>query len=122
MLRPLLLIAGTLCVILGIVGIALPLLPTTPFLLLAATCYSKSSDKFYQWLLNDKWLGGYIRRFRSKQGVTVRVKFKAIAVMWLTMGGSAYFVRERPYVLAVLLVCGVGVSLFVLSLPTEKKE
>jgi len=121
-LRPLLLIAGTLCVILGIVGIALPLLPTTPFLLLAATCYSKSSDKFYQWLLNDKWLGGYIRRFRSKQGVTVRVKFKAIAVMWLTMGGSAYFVRERPYVLAVLLVCGVGVSLFVLSLPTEKKE
>ena len=58
-------IAGTVCLILGIIGIILPILPTTPFLLLAAGCYARSSERFYNWLLNNRILGSYIRNYRE---------------------------------------------------------
>ena len=121
-MKPFLTIIGTVCVTLGAIGIVLPLLPTTPFLLLAAACFAKSSDKFYSWLLNHKWFGGYIRHFRSKQGVPLRVKVKAVTVMLLTMGLSAYFLRSNSTALISLAACACGVTLFLLMLPSEKKE
>lgn len=122
MMRPLLTLLGSVCVFLGVAGIILPLIPTTPFLLLSAWCFARSSDKFYNWLLNHKWLGGYIRRFRSKQGVPVRVKIKAIVLMWFTMGVSAYFLRDNQIALVILAICAVGVSVLLICLPTEKQE
>jgi uncharacterized membrane protein YbaN (DUF454 family) len=67
-IRILLVIAGTLFVGLGIIGIFIPVLPTTPFLLLAAACYARSSRKFHEWLLNNRWFGDYIRNYLQGKG------------------------------------------------------
>ena len=71
-IRAVLIVAGTLCVGLGALGIFLPLLPTTPFLLLAAACYARSSQRFYDWLLNNKYLGQYITGYVQRRGYPLR--------------------------------------------------
>jgi uncharacterized membrane protein YbaN (DUF454 family) len=75
-IRILLIITGTLFVGLGIVGIFIPVLPTTPFLLLAAACYARSSRKFHEWLLNNRWFGDYIRNYLQGKGFPKKVKFR----------------------------------------------
>ena len=67
--RGILIISGSFFFELGIIGIVIPLLPTTPFLLLAAACYSRSSKKFYNWLLNNKWFGPYITNYLDGKGI-----------------------------------------------------
>ena len=67
--RFLLIIAGTIFLVFGIIGIFLPILPTTPFLLLAAACYARSSKRFYNWLMNNKWFGNYIKNYNEGRGV-----------------------------------------------------
>ena len=62
---------GTIFVVLGVIGMFLPLIPTTIFLLLAAYCYSRSSEKFYTWLITNRWCGEYIRNWREGRGMTV---------------------------------------------------
>jgi len=69
-----LILAGNFFVALGILGIFLPLLPTTPFLLLAAACYFKSSERFYNWLMSNKWLGNYFKNYREKKSIPLKVK------------------------------------------------
>lgn len=76
---------GTLSLALGILGIFLPLLPTTPFLLLTAALYFKSSPRLYNWLLNQKHLGPYIRNFRENKAIPLRAKIISISLMWITM-------------------------------------
>ena len=70
LIKIILISVGSLSVLLGILGIFLPLLPTTPFLLLAALCYSRSSERFYQWLVTNRWFGEYIRNYREGRGIT----------------------------------------------------
>ena len=86
-----LVVIGTFSLALGIVGIFIPLLPTTPFLLLAAYCYARSSKKLYTWLMNNKWFGSYIRHYYEGKGIPLRVKLLSISFLWLTIGFSIYF-------------------------------
>jgi hypothetical protein len=92
LVRWLLISAGTLSVGLGILGIFLPLLPTTPFLLLAATLYSKSSKRFYHWLMNNKWFGQYITNYREGKGIPWKVKIISVSFLWITITFSIIFV------------------------------
>ncbi|MCD4844035.1 MAG: YbaN family protein [Methanosarcinales archaeon] len=85
-------ITGTVFLIIGGVGIILPLLPTTPFLLLALTCYAKSSKRLYNWLLYNKWFGEYIKNWHEGRGIPVKTKILTIALLFLTMGYSVAFV------------------------------
>ena len=117
-LRGLLFIAGSVSVGLGTVGIFVPLLPTTPFLLLAAACYARSSEKFYNWLLNHKWFGDYIRNFREGKGIPLRGKITAITVLWVTILFSAFYFIQVPYVTVLLVGIASGVTVYLLSLPT----
>ena len=80
-LRWLLIAAGTVSILLGILGIILPLLPTTPFLLLAAASYARSSVKFYNWLINNRFFGSYIKNYREGKGIPLRVKVSAISFL-----------------------------------------
>ena len=122
MLRPLLLVAGTLCVILGVLGIFLPLLPTTPFLLLAAAAYARSSEKFYDWLINHKWFGEYIQNFRSGKGIPMRAKIKAIVVLWISIAFSMIYATDILWVRLVLGSCGLGITIFLIRFPTLKQQ
>jgi uncharacterized membrane protein YbaN (DUF454 family) len=117
-IRGLLIVAGTICVGLGVLGILLPLLPTTPFLLLAAACYGSSSRRFYRWLLNNRWFGNYLRDYREKKGVPLKVKLSAIFLLWVTILFAALFVVDILVVRTVLVVTAGVVTIHVLRIRT----
>ena len=119
-LRILLVIAGTVCVGLGIVGIFVPVLPTTPFLLLAAACYARGSQRFYGWLLNNKWFGSYIRNYLERKGITLRAKVITVTLLWITIGVSVAFAVETLALKLILVIIAIGVSIHILSLRTLK--
>ena len=115
--KALLVAAGTLCVGLGVLGIFLPLLPTTIFLLLAAACYARSSERFYQRLVNSRWLGGYIRNHREGRGMTRRQKGVTLALLWIGIGATMVWTVEAWWLQALLLVIAVSVTVHVVRLP-----
>jgi len=119
-LRILLIIAGTFFMGLGIVGIVVPVLPTTPFLLLAAACYARSSQRFYGWLMNNKWFGNYISNYLETKGIPLKVKVVTITLLWITIGFSVAFAVEILVVKLILVLIAIGVSIHILSLRTLK--
>jgi len=120
-LRGLLIILGTLSLGLGIIGIVLPLLPTTPLLLLAAVCYSKSSTRLNNWLLNHRLFGYYIRNYREGQGLPLKVKAKAIAFMWTTILVTIIFFVENIHLQGILIVIPFLVTIYLMHLPTLRE-
>jgi len=116
-----LIIAGTCFVGLGIVGIFLPLLPTTPFLLLAAACYARSSERFYNWLLNNRWFGRYIKNYLEGKGLPLKVKVLSLCLLWITIGYSVVFVVDTLVVRVILIVIAVGVTIHILFTRTFKQ-
>ena len=118
--RGALMVAGTISLGLGIIGIFLPLLPTTPFLLLAAACYARSSERFYNWLMNNKRFGPYIRDYREGRGIPMKVKVMAITFLWATILTSIFFFLENLYIRIALMIIAVAVTVHLLTLPTKK--
>jgi uncharacterized membrane protein YbaN (DUF454 family) len=121
LLNGLLVAAGSLCVGLGILGILLPVLPTTPFLLLAAACYVRSSRRLYDWLLAHKWTGQYIRNYCEGRGMPLRAKVFSIALLWITLAWSASFTPNKIAHIFLSLVA-VGVPVLILSVPTLREN
>ena len=117
--RWLLVAAGSLSLGLGVLGIFLPVLPTTPFLLLAAFCYTKSSKRLHDWLLGTR-LGDYIRAWQEKRGVPLRLKLWTLSLLAVTITISAVFFVEALWVRIFLGVVLVGVSIHILSIPTAR--
>lgn len=120
-IRGLLIAAGTFFVGLGVLGIFLPLLPTTPFLLLAAACYVRSSKRFYNWLLNNKWFGNYIKNYRERKGVPLKVKLFTISLLWITILYSAIFVVDIPLISVILVLIAIAVSVHILYIKTLRR-
>jgi uncharacterized membrane protein YbaN (DUF454 family) len=108
--RKLLIGAGTLSAGLGIIGVVVPILPTTPFLLLAAACYMRSSERFYRWLTNNRVFGAYVRNYIEGRGMPVRIKISTILLLWLTIGLSMTFAIQSPVIRIVLLCVAAGVT------------
>ena len=104
--RVLLIISGTLALLLGVLGIVLPLIPTTPLLLLAAACYVRSSEKLYQWLVTNKWFGHYIRDYRDGKGIPLKAKVTGVIVLWLSIGYTVLFVV--PLLIVKLLLLAIA--------------
>ncbi len=120
-IKPLLIIAGTLFVGLGVIGIFLPVLPTTPFLLLAAACYARSSRRFYCWLLNNRWFGAYIKNYRQKKGMPLKIKILTVVLLWSTILVSVIFAVQSLAVRVILIIIAFGVSVHILSIKTLKE-
>lgn len=115
--RALLLACGWLCVVLAAIGIVLPGLPTTPFLLLAAVCFSRSDPRFYDWLIANRWFGPYIRNYREGRGMTHRQKFFTLVPLWLALGSSGWLMTDRLWLRLVLAAVGAAVTAHILRLP-----
>jgi uncharacterized protein len=113
---------GTLCVILAAVGIILPVLPTTPFLLLAAYFYARSSKKFYNWLLTNRWFGEYIRNYREGRGMPLNHKIISILLLWLTIIYAAWFVVDILWLKMILVGIAAGVTFHLVRVKTYKPE
>lgn len=120
LLRWILVITGTLLVGLGILGIFLPILPTTIFFLLAAACYARSSERFYVWLLHNRYFGRYIRNYKRGDGMTVTSKIISILFLWVTILFSAFYGVEVLYVRVLLILIAVGVTIHLLWIKTAK--
>jgi uncharacterized protein len=122
MVRIIYIVLGTLCVALGVIGIFLPLMPTTVFLLLAGFFYARSSPRFYNWLLNHRWLGTYLRNYRDGRGVPLRDKVITLVVLWLSIGLTSIFFVRTWWLLALLLVIAAGVTIHLVSLKTYRPD
>jgi len=118
--RWVLIIVGSFFAGLGILGIFLPLLPTTPFLLLAAACYIRSSERLYNWLLNNKWIGRYIKNYLEGKGIPLKSKVLSISALWITIGYSVFFVVNIFSVRVILILIAIGVTMHLLSIRTLK--
>jgi uncharacterized protein len=110
-------IIGTVCVALGVLGIILPLLPATPFLLLASACYVRGSERLNRRLLGNKYLGPYITNIKERRGLPLRAKVYTLLLLWPSILFSAYRLDSLPLLL-VLIVCGGIGTTVVLSLKT----
>lgn len=116
-LRWLLLGIGWASVALGIAGIFLPVLPTTPFLLLAAACFVRSSRRFYLWLVGHPRLGPWICDYLDGEGIPLKGKVYAIGLMWASIGLSCYLV-PLFWARAFMLTSAVLVSLYIVRQKT----
>jgi uncharacterized membrane protein YbaN (DUF454 family) len=110
--------AGMICVGLGALGILLPGLPTTPFLLVAAYCFARSSEHFHDWLLNHRWFGSYVRNFEEGRGMTRPAKATTLLVMWLSFGVTIIFFVPVAVGQAGMFLLAVAVSIYIMRLPT----
>jgi uncharacterized protein len=116
LMKALLVTLGTLSVGLGVVGIFLPLLPTTVFLLLAAACYARSSDRFYQWLIHHRWLGRYIRNHYEGRGMSRRDKTVTLVALWAGIGATATWSVESLGIRLLLVGIALAVTMHVAKL------
>jgi hypothetical protein len=113
---------GIISVGLGTAGIFLPLLPTTPFLLLAAACFIRSSDRLYEWLIQNRWFGSYLRNYREHRAIPLRAKVIALILLWATMTYSVLFLLANKALQVFLLAIASGVTVYLLSLRTIGKS
>lgn len=115
MKKVILLIIGIIALILGTLGIFLPVLPTTPFILLSAGCFSVSSPRMARMLRKSKYFGSYIENYENKTGIPRKVKFKSILYLWVGLLISMWLIQKLVIIL-VLLGIGIGVTLHILAL------
>lgn len=113
---------GFTSLILGIIGIALPILPTTPFLLLSSYLFLKSSERLYNWLLKNKILGQYIKDFQIEKSIPLKVKISSISLLWITISTSAIFFIHIIWIKLLLFAIAIGVSIHILHYKTKKKK
>jgi len=106
---------------LGAVGVALPVLPTTPFVLLAAVCFSASNRKISAWLQRNRVFGPYIENYRTKQGIKLSLKIGSIAFLWTGLSVSMIMV-QKTWVYIVLGIVGAGVTIHLLLIKTKKEK
>ncbi len=121
-LRLVLISVGVGSTVLAVIGIFVPLLPTVPLLLLAAACFARSSERFHRWLLEHPQLGPMVRDYLAGQGIPLRAKVTAIAMIWASISVSALFLIPLFWVKVFLIAIGLCVTIYLLRLPLAERE
>jgi uncharacterized membrane protein YbaN (DUF454 family) len=112
-------VAGSVSLAVGAIGIVLPVLPTTPLLLLALACYCRSSERMTRWVLTNKYFGSYIRRYKEGKGIPLKTKIIALVALWLTISYSAFFIVNNWWIVQLILFAiAIGVTI---HLPTYRE-
>lgn len=120
--RRLLVIVGTISMAVGIIGIFVPILPTTPFLLLAAVCYMKGSNRLHQWMLNNRLFGAYIKSYIEGRGMPLKIKVLTILLLWISIGVTVAFGVQHIALRAVLVLIAVGVTVHISLIKTKTEK
>ncbi len=119
----LLITIGYVSIGLGILGIFLPLLPTTPFVLLAGYCFLKSSNRLYMWIITHKIFGKYIYNYMHHRTITLKTKITSILLLWISIITSLFFVKNLLVkILLIFVAIGVTIHLFLLKTFDLKKK
>lgn len=121
LLRTLLLVLGVLATVLGVLGIFLPLLPTVPLLLLAAACFARSSPRCYTWLIDHPRLGPMVSDYLDGNGIPLRAKVWAIFLLWTSISLSTLLLVPILPVKLMLFAVAIGVTIYLLRLPTRNE-
>jgi uncharacterized membrane protein YbaN (DUF454 family) len=114
--------AGALCVALGTIGIVIPLLPTTPFLLLAAGCFAKGSPRMYRWLMSNRLFGSHLESYREGKGLTTKAKIVSITGVVLGLTLSIIFTGFDLLISTVLVAVGAAVTIHILTIPNSDQR
>jgi len=109
---------GSLSLGLGILGIFLPLLPTTPFILLSAACYAKGSERMHTWLVEHRLFGHHIKRYQTGKGMPRKAKVMAIVMTWAGLLFSMFLIGGEAWLNAILYFVGIGITAYMLTIPT----
>ena len=118
LLRFILIGIGWFSIAAGVVGIFLPIMPTVPFLLLAAVCFSKSSARFHSWLIEHKHLGPLVRDFLLSGAIPMKAKIAALTMIWISFPLTALLLVKILWLKLLLLAAAGAVTLYLLYLPT----
>jgi hypothetical protein len=103
----------------GVIGIIIPFLPTTPFILASAFFYGKSSKRLDNWISNSPYFGSYIENYKTKNGVPLNVKLTSIGFLWLTLVVSAFLFSNTWYIPLILIIVGMAVTLHIALIKTK---
>ena len=115
-MRYILIAIGLIAAIVGFIGIVVPLLPTTPFLLLAAVCFSRSSERFNRWLVNTKIYGEYVESFKRDRGFTLKKKFKILMSLYIVIAFSIFMIEHSLVRIGLLIMVTIQTVVLFLSL------
>lgn len=121
LVRMVLLVLGSIALVLGIIGIFLPGLPTTPFILVAAACYARASERFYRWLLLNPTFGPLIAEWRHHRSIPWRVKWLAITLMSLTICVSIWTFSGKPWLQGLLAFIGLSTAIWLWRIPSRDR-
>ena len=121
MMKYLLSALGIVSLALGVMGVFLPVLPTTPFLLLSAALFFRSSPRLYDWLLSHPRLGVYIKNFREYKAIPLRVKVVSVSLVWATLLYCAFFLAKVWWMSAMFITIATAVSAHILRYKTLKR-
>lgn len=122
LIRWVFIIGGFILVGIGVLGMFLPLLPTTIFFILAAWCFARSSERFHNWLHHNRLFGKYLRNYRNKKGMTVRDKAFSISLLLTGVIVSAVFLTDNLYVRILLALVAAGVTWHLLAIKTISND
>lgn len=120
--KPLWFAAGTFFLAIGILGVALPILPTTPFLLLAAACYLRSSKRMYDWMMTNKVFGRHLRDYYEGRRISWKVKVGTIAFLWMVISITVMFFTDELWLRALLIVIAVAVTAHVATIRPKRSD
>ncbi|MGQ9481615.1 MAG: YbaN family protein [Chloroflexus sp.] len=113
LVRVILLTVGSVALLIAALGLVIPGLPTTPFILIAAACYIRSSERLYRWLVTNRFFGPVIETWRKERGLTLRTKLMTFVLVWCMLGGTALFLVENVIIQMILIGLAV-IKTFVL--------
>lgn len=120
LIRVILIITGFISLALGIIGILLPVLPTTPFIIVSAACFARSSQKFYDRLYNNRFFGKILRDYRDKKGLALKYKIYILTMLWLSLSSTAILLTDSLPVRLILFSIAISVSIHILRFKTLK--
>jgi uncharacterized membrane protein YbaN (DUF454 family) len=121
LVRELFNLAGGVALALGVIGIFVPLLPTTPFVLLAAACFARGSERFHRWLLANPTFGPMVREWETHRSLPYRTKITGIVLMSATMAASITFFVDPAWLKALLAAFGVGLAIWMYRIPSRDR-
>ena len=119
--RFLLISIGFFFLILGIIGVLLPVMPTIPFFIIASICFSGSSNRLHNMLINNRWIGRHLKNFQEHKGLGLREKVFIILFQWIALGVTTIFLVRIILIKILMIIMALGVTIYILSLKTTKE-